>query len=264
MLGEFSMQDVGLEYLDKSISIIEKVRQTQMDSIRRAASLCAEAIARKGLVHLFGNGHSRMAVEEFWPRYGSFPGFHPIVELSMTNHTQVVGANGQRQAMWIERQEGLGQVILRNFVFRDYDVMIIFSTSGNNGVVVDVALGAKERGMKVISVVALEYAQMLPSTHSSGKRIIDVSDIVIDNCAVPGDAMIEVKGIDVPVGPGSTIGNTVVVNSMKCYIAEALAKRGQPPLVLAGSWKMGKEASQKRFDEAYDDHRERVKIVYGG
>jgi uncharacterized phosphosugar-binding protein len=259
-----SQADVMLEYLEKSINIIRKVRDTQLDKIREASALCAETIAKRGLVHLFGNGHSRMAVEEIFPRYGSFPGFHPIVELSMTNHTQVVGANGQRQAMWIERQEGLGEVILQNFVFRDYDVMMIFSTSGNNGVVVDVALGAKKRGMKVIALVALEYAQMLPSTHSSGKRLIDLADIVLDNCAVPGDAMVDIPGVDVPVGPGSTIGNTVIVNAMKCLIAEDLAKRGQPPLVLAGSWKMGKEASAKRFEETYDDYRERVKIVYGG
>lgn len=256
--------DVALEYLEQSAQIIARVRETQLPAIYEAAQLCAESIAQHGLVHLFGNGHSRMAVEEIWPRYGSFPGFHPIVELSMTNHTQVVGANGQRQAMWIERQEGLGHIILRNFVFRDYDTMMIFSTSGNNGVVVDVALGAKERGLKVISVVALEYARMLESGHSSGKRLIDLSDIVIDNCAVPGDAMVDVPGVDVPVGPGSTIGNTAVVNAMKCLIAEELARRGQPPLVLAGAWKIGKEASSKRFDDAYDDHRERVKVVYGG
>ena len=198
--------DVALEYIDKSAQIIQRVRETQLDAIREAAKLCADSIARRGLVHLFGNGHSRMAVEEMWPRYGSFPGFHPIVELSMTNHTQVVGANGQRQAMWIERQEGLGQIILRNFVFRDYDTMMIFSTSGSNGVVVDVALGAKERGLNVVSVVALEYARELRSGHSSGKRLIDIADVVIDNCAVPGDAMVEVPGVDVPVGPGSTIG----------------------------------------------------------
>jgi uncharacterized phosphosugar-binding protein len=256
--------DVALEYLAQAAAIITRVRETQMTAIHQAAQRCAESIARRGLVHLFGNGHSRMAVEEMWPRYGSFPGFHPIVELSMTNHTQVVGANGQRQAMWIERQEGLGHVILRNFVFRDYDTMMIFSTSGNNGVVVDVALGAKARGLTVIAVVALEYAQQLQSGHSSGKRLIDVADIVIDNCALPGDAMVAVPGVDVPVGPGSTIGNTVVVNAMKCLIAEALAKRGQPPLVLAGAWKMGAEASAKRFDDAYDDHRERIKVVYGG
>ena len=256
--------DVALEYIGKSAQIIQRVRETQLDAIHEAAKLCADSIAKRGLVHLFGNGHSRMAVEEMWPRYGSFPGFHPIVELSMTNHTQVVGANGQRQAMWIERQEGLGEIILRNFIFRDYDTMMIFSTSGSNGVVVDVALGAKERGLKVVSVVALEYAQELRSGHSSGKRLIDIADVVIDNCAVPGDAMVEVPGVDVPVGPGSTIGNTVIVNAVKCLVAEALAAKGQPPLVLAGAWKMGEEESAKRFDEAYDDHRDRVKVVYGG
>lgn len=258
-----SQPDVALDYLAKAAHIIQKVRETQLDPIRAAARLCADSIAKRGLVHLFGNGHSRMAVEEMWPRYGSFPGFHPIVELSMTNHTQVVGANGQRQAMWIERQEGLGRIILRNFVFRDYDTMMIFSTSGSNGVVVDVALGAKERGLKVVAVVALEYAQMLKSGHSSGQRLIDIADIVIDNCAVPGDAMVDVPGVDVPVGPGSTLGNTVVVNAVKCLVAEDLAARGQPPLVLAGAWKMGEEASRQRFDAAYDDHRERVKVVYG-
>lgn len=252
------------DYLDGCEAILRRVRQTQLERIAQAAQWCAEAIARKGLVHLFGNGHSRMAVEEVWPRYGSFPGFHPIVELSMTNHTQVVGANGQRQAMWIERQEGLGEVILRNFVFRAYDVMMVFSTSGNNGVVVDVALGARARGMKVIAVIAEEYARMLSPSHSSGKRLHDIADLVIDNCAIPGDAMVEVPGVDVPVGPGSTIGNTAVVNSLKVLVAAELARRGQPPLVLAGAWKMGQEASAQRFEDAYDDHRERVKVVYGG
>jgi len=255
---------LALQYLGGCEAILHRVRQTQMQRIATAAWWCAQTIARRGLVHLFGNGHSRMAVEEFWPRYGSFPGFHPMVELSMTNHTQVVGANGQRQALWIERQEGLGEVILRNFVFRDYDVMMVFSTSGNNGAVVDIALGAKQRGMKVIAVIAEEYAKLLPPGHSSGKRLLEIADLVIDNCAIPGDAMVEVPGVDVPVGPGSTIGNTAVVNCIKVLVAEELARRRQPPLVLAGAWKMGQEASAKRFEEAYDDHRDRVKVVYGG
>ncbi len=254
----------ALDYFDGCEAILRRVRQTQSERIALAASWCAEAIAQKGLVHLFGNGHSRMAVEEIWPRYGSYPGFHPIVELSMTYHHQVVGANGQRQAMWIERQEGLGEIILRNFVFRSYDLMMVFSTSGNNGVVVDVALGAKQRGLKVIAVIAEEYARMLPSGHSSGQRLHDIADLVIDNCAIPGDAMVEVPGVDVPVGPGSTIGNTAVVNAIKCLVAAELAERGQPPLVLAGAWRMGKEASAQRFEDAYNDHRERVKVVYGG
>jgi uncharacterized phosphosugar-binding protein len=252
------------QYLDGCEAILKRVRDTQMERIQTASAWCAQAIATRNLVHLFGNGHSRMAVEEIWPRYGSFPGFHPIVELSMTYHHQVVGANGQRQAMWIERQEGLGQVIMRNFVFRPQDVMMVFSTSGNNGVVVDVALEAKTQGMKLIAVIAEEYARMLPPGHSSGKRLHDIADLVIDNCAIPGDAMVDVPGVDVPVGPGSTIGNTAVVNCLKVLVAAELASLGQAPLVLAGAWKMGKDESAKRFDDAYDDHRDRVKIVYGG
>ena len=254
----------ALDYLDAAAAIVRRVRETQLGVIAQAARLCGEAIARRGLVHLFGTGHSRMAIEEIFPRYGSFPGFHPIVELSLTNHTQVVGANGQRQAMFLERQEGFGEVILRNFVFRDHDVMIVFSTSGTNGVVVDVALGAKARGMPVIAVIAAEYSALLPSGHSSGKKLLDIADLVIDNCAPPGDAVVRVPGVDVPVGPVSTIGNTAVVNALKCLVAADLARRGQPPLVLASAWTMGEEASRRRFDDTYDDYRERVKVVYGG
>ncbi|MFC2153813.1 SIS domain-containing protein, partial [Actinomycetota bacterium] len=98
--------------------VLDHIEATQMDAIREAAGICADAIAPGGLVHLFGTGHSRIPIEEMFPRYGSFPGFNPIGELSMTFHTQVVGANGQRQAMFIERVEGLGEVILDNFSYR--------------------------------------------------------------------------------------------------------------------------------------------------
>lgn len=255
--------DVALTYLLEAEGILHRVRDTQLPAIRQAAALCAEAIARRGLVHLFGSGHSRMAVEEVFPRYGSFPGFHPMVELSLTNHTQVVGANGQRQAMAIERMEGLGEPILANFVFRDYDVMIVFSTSGNKGVPVDVALGAKARGLTVIAVIAASYSALIPSEHSSGRKLADIADLVIDNCALPGDSMVAVPGVDGKVGPGSTIGNTAVVNMLKVLVAADLAARGQPPLVLASAYEIGAEASRARFEATYDDYRDRVKVLYG-
>ena len=102
----------GSRWIEAGIEILQKIQQTQSEPIERASQICAEAIGAGGLVHLFGTGHSRMPVEEMFPRYGSYPGFHPIVELSMTFHTQVVGANGQRQAMFIERMPGLAEVIL--------------------------------------------------------------------------------------------------------------------------------------------------------
>ena len=99
------------------------------------------------MVHMFGTGHSRIPLEEMFPRYGSYPGFHPIAELSMTFHTQITGANGQRQAMFIERVHGLAEQILANFHFGPEDLMMIFSASGLAAVPVEmdgvsVAIGA--------------------------------------------------------------------------------------------------------------------------
>src|SRR5438874_8750758 len=127
------------DYLAAARGVLERFAATQLETIDRAADLCAGSILTGGLVHLFGSGHSRMAVEEMFPRYGSFPGFHPIVELSLTYHNVVVGANGQRQAMFIEQTEGLGREILRNFDFGPRDLMFAISTSGTSAVVIDVA-----------------------------------------------------------------------------------------------------------------------------
>src|SRR3712207_3507223 len=137
-----------------------------MPAMAAAARICADSIAAGGLVHLFGTGHSRIPVEEMFPRHGSFPGFHPIVELSLTNHTQVVGANGQRQAMYLETIEGFGEVILRNFVFGSHDSMMIFSNGGVNAVVIDVALGARARRLPVIAVVSLDHCLASSPKHS--------------------------------------------------------------------------------------------------
>src|SRR3954462_12987326 len=136
-------------WFDAATSLLQRVRDTQADSIETASQWCADAIAGGGLVHLFGAGHSRIPVEEMFPRYGSYPGFNPIVELSVTFHTQVVGANGQRQAMFIERTPGLAATILSNFTFGPHDVVIVFSAGGTTAVPVEMAKGAKARGMRV-------------------------------------------------------------------------------------------------------------------
>src|ERR671933_424345 len=121
--------------------------EAQDAAIDEASRLCADAIGGGGLVHLFGTGHSRIPVEEMFPRYGSYPGFNPSDELSMTFHTQVVGTNGQRQAMYIERIPGLAEAILANFELRASDVMIVFSASGLTAVPIEMALGARRRGL---------------------------------------------------------------------------------------------------------------------
>jgi uncharacterized phosphosugar-binding protein len=254
-------KNAGTRYLEAAAAIVQRVAETQLEAIEAAANLCAGAIAADGLAHCFGTGHSRIPVEELFPRHGSFPGFHPIVELSLTNHTQIVGANGQRQAMWLERLEGFGEVILRNFAFGPDDVMMVFSNSGVNGVVIDVALGAKRRGMPVIVVVSLDHCLSTPPKHSSGKRLPDVADVTIDNCSPAGDAMVHIEGLDDPVGPGSTVGFAAVVNALKARVAELLVAMGRPPLVLSSSHFIG-EAATQRFDDCYDEQSRRVARLY--
>ena len=254
----------ALAYLDAAQEIVKRVRQTQLEQIEVAAKICTSSILGEGLVHLFGTGHSRMFVEEMFPRHGSYTGYHPIVELSLTFHNPVVGANGQRQAMFLEHVEGFAPVILRNFVFRPADSFIIFSNSGVNEVVVEMALEARKRELPVIAVVSLDHCLTSDPKHSSGKRLPDIADVTIDNCTPGGDALVDVPGVADPVGPGSTIGAAAVTNALKCLVAEKLAAAGKPPLVLTSSHFIGKEASARRFDDVYDEYRERVRRVYGG
>ncbi len=257
-------QQPAFAFFDASQVILNRIRETQINAITHAAEICSESIANRGLVHLFGTGHSRIPVEEIFPRHGSFPGFHPIVELSLTFHNQVVGANGQRQAMFLEKVEGLGEEILRNFIFSPHDSFMIFSNGGVNGSVIDMALGAKARGLPVIAVVSVAHSNASPVRHSSGKRLIDVADVVIDNCTPVGDALVKIDGLAYPVAPSSTYGYMLIVNALKALVADELTRRGQPPLVLTSSALIGSEASADLFNRTYDDYRARISRLYSG
>jgi len=245
-------------FIAASRGILDHLEQTQMGSIGEASALCATAIGDGGLVHLFGTGHSRIPLEEMFPRYGSYPGFHPLAELSMTFHTQVVGANGQRQAMFIERVEGLAEVILDNFTFRPSDVFIVFSASGRSAVPIEIAIGAHERGLKVVVVTSVDESLARPSAHPTGTRLLDHGDVVIDLGTPPGDAMVTIPGLDTPVGPGSTIAYAAIVNEIKVQTAELLTGRGLMPPVLTAASVVGAERSAQLFDDAYAVHATRI------
>lgn len=254
----------GLRYLTEAQAILTRIQETQMVAIQQAADICADTIARDGLVYLFGTGHSRMFIEEMYPRHGSFPGFFPLVELSLTFHNLVVGPNGQRQAMFLEHVEGFGQTIMRNFVFAEPDSFIIFSNSGVNEVVVEVALEAKKRDLPVIAVLSQAHCAATAPKHSSGHKLSDVADITIDNGTPAGDALVHIEGMADPVGPGSTIGAAAVTNALKVEIAERLVQKGIQPHVLTSSVLIGSKASKEQFDASYDDYRRRMRRAYGG
>src|SRR3954454_16925987 len=172
-----STSDPLSQYLEAVRGALDAIESTQLDAIQAASARFAETILAGRLVHVFGTGHSRMAVEEMFPRYGSFPGFHPIVELSMTFHNPVVGANGQRQAMFLENVQGFGPVLWRNFATAPEDSLLAISTSGCNAVTIDVALEAKRLGMFVTALTSLPHAAVSTSKHESGRKLSDVADL---------------------------------------------------------------------------------------
>jgi uncharacterized phosphosugar-binding protein len=251
-------------FLDAASSLLTRIEATQADAIAEAGRLCAEAIAAGRLVHLFGSGHSRIPVEEMFPRYGSYPGFNPIVELSMTFHTQVVGANGQRQAMFIERVEGLAEAILANFELEPPDAMMVFSVGGLSAVPIEMAQGARRRGLPVIAVTSVEQSLAGTPTHSSGTRLLDHADVVIDLCTPPGDALVRVDGLKTPVGPGSSIAAVAIANEIKAETAALLVAREAMPPVLTSAALVGRERSDQLFEEAYAEHARRVAGVLRG
>jgi uncharacterized phosphosugar-binding protein len=251
-------------FLDAAGSLLTRIEETQAEAIAEASRCCADAIAAGRLVHLFGSGHSRIPVEEMFPRYGSYPGFNPIVELSMTFHTQVVGTNGQRQAMFIERVEGLAESILANFELEPPDVMMVFSVGGLSAVPIEMAQGARQRGLPVIAVTSVEQSLASSPVHSSGTRLLDHADIVIDLCTPPGDALVRIDGLETPVAPGSTIAAVGIANELKARTAALLVERGAMPPVLTSAALVGRERSDQLFDEAYADHARRVAGVLRG
>jgi uncharacterized phosphosugar-binding protein len=244
-------------YLSHCADIAETVAR-QEAAIRSAAEAFSRTILTGRMVHLFGSGHSRIMVEEMWPRYGSFPGFNPIVELAVSFHNLVVGANGQRQAMFLENVSGYAAQILRNFDISADDSALVISSSGNSTVAVEMAELLHSKGVMVAGIVSKRHSEASASKRGDGRKLGDFCDILLDSGAPLGDAMVVVEGLDTPVAPGSTIGSCMIVNCIKAELAALLTQAGQPPKVLTAANLVGRERSDQLFQSAYDEHAHRL------
>src|SRR5271169_6053295 len=190
------------QYLTKCAALVEHVR-SQQTAIEKAADWFTRSILAGRMVHVFASGHSRIMVEEMWPRYGSFPGFNPIVELSLTYHNNVTGANGQRQAMFLENVSGLAERILRNFNLNEKDCALIVSSGGCNIVPIEMAELFQQKKIKTVALITKEHSAKSKSKRTDGKKLSDFADIVLDTGAPVGDSMIYIDGLETPVSPGS-------------------------------------------------------------
>jgi uncharacterized phosphosugar-binding protein len=211
------------KYFERANGIFENIRTRELAHIRQAASLAADSIAGGGLVHLFGSGHSVIPVLDVFPRYGSFAGFHPLLDARLM-WTQVLGSGGVRELLKLERTEGYIKEFLSNFRFETSDTLIVYSHGGLNAAPVEAALYGRSAGMKVVAVTSVENARRARATHSSGKKLADLGDVIIDNCCPPEDALVEVAGA--LVAASSTLAVVAISMALVAETALQLAHRG--------------------------------------
>ncbi len=241
---------------------LEELRRTESARIQQAAELCADRIARGGLVFLFGAGHSRMMCEEMTPRQGCYPGFVALVEQALSNESAIVGANGLRAALYLENYEGYAEQILRGFRFGPDDAFIVISTSGIRPVIVEMAIGAQARGLPVIAIVSKAHCGRSAAAHSSGKKLTDCADIVIDNQCPPGDCVVELEGLEWRTGPVSTLTGAMIVNMIRCATAEALIARGVKPVLLPSHQFVGNTSAEEQLEAFYEAYRKSLRRLY--
>jgi uncharacterized phosphosugar-binding protein len=247
-----------MSWIQRAMTVLATIEETQQEALEAASSHAAASIGDGGVVFTFGTGHSRIPVEEMFPRYGSFPGFLPITELSTTFYTQVAGANGMRQAMFLENVEGLAEKILANYAPRPADSALIFSAGGHHALPIEIAQGLRKAGVTVIAVTSLNETMAGPPRHSGGTRLCDNAEVVIDLCTPVGDALCEIDGLSTPVGPGTTLAAVAVVNEIKVRTARLLTAAGHPPPVITGAGLVGANRSEELFEAAYLEHARRA------
>jgi uncharacterized phosphosugar-binding protein len=245
------------KWLENARKVTDKIENTQMENILRAAGIMADSIEAGRWVHTFGCGHSTLPVEEMYPRIGGFVGFHPIIELPLSFFTHIVGDMGVHQFIFLERVEGYGDQIMKGYRFDQRDTMWLFSHTGINNVNIDVALRSKEIGMTVVVYGSAAESRGKKSRHSSGLNLFEIADVVVDSCVPLQDASVDLKNHQDKIGPLSTHAYVSLVWMTITTVAEILADRKVKLYIHPSHNVPGDTKAHERLDEALAEYRRR-------
>lgn len=240
----------GTDYLVAVMSLIARVAQDQGETIDDVAGQMARCIRNNGLVHLYGSAHSMLPVLEVFPRYGSFVGLHPVIDPRLL-WFNVLGSGGIPEMLFLQNTEGYASVFLEGQHLRGGDMLIIFSHGGTSAVVVDAARYARERGIPVVAIMSRQTGEAARARHSSGQKLIDVADAIIDTGVPPGEGLVPIEGLAEPVGAGSTVVATAIGLALVAGCAEQLATYGYP-LVQSVRAEANEHAVYYNVYEAYE------------
>jgi uncharacterized phosphosugar-binding protein len=227
-------------YIAEIMKLIDRVKETQLGNIKRAAELITDAIMRDRLVYLFGAGHSHLLAYDVFVRAGG------LAQMQAMADPGLVFIGGARRQGGFERLPGYAQQLIPDYDIQPGDVMIVISQSGRNPAPVEMALEGKARGATIIALTSLPHTMSVTAANPAGKRLFEVADLVLDNCCPPGDALVKLEGLLPRVAPGSTVLGALILQAIVAQVAQNLLDRGALPAVgISGNLPEGKEYNEK-------------------
>ncbi|MHA1596401.1 MAG: sugar isomerase domain-containing protein [Candidatus Asgardarchaeia archaeon] len=233
------------EYRKKVLELINKVYEEEMDNIEKAAELISESFAKGKKLYVFGTGHSMILAMEIFYRAGGLVPVYPLLDLSVS------GYNGALKSTYLERLPGYGPLLLDYYSPEEGSVLIIVSNSGKNSVPVEMAIEARKRGVKVVSLTSVEYSKSVPPKNPAGKRLYEVSDVVIDNKVPKGDAAVFIEELKQSTAPVSTILNAYILQNIVLLTILKLIEKGIKPEVWISANVPGGDEFNRRYIEKY-------------
>lgn len=242
------------KYMSEVSSLVNRL-ESQLDAISKVSEKACEIILSGNWVRMYGSGHSVIPVMDTFPRYGGYPGFYPIMDPRVM-WTCASGPGGAEEVLWIERQEGYMEQFLRSNKWSREDMLIVISHGGQNAAPVEIAQAAKKDGLFVTAISSMDNQANRPASHSTGQKLIDIADILIDNCVASEDAVIDVEGVIGKVAGTSTLSAIVIMHSIVAETAKKLSEKGYFVKPFASPNTVGLEPN--RNVNVYVDYRKKL------
>ena len=237
-------------YFEKMKQSLQKIEMTQKNAILQAAAAVADSLESNGMWHVLDTGH--MLMHEGVGRTGGMMALRPIMVNCEINNPTRPREIADKVPIYYTQVEGFAGLVLNHANIAAGDVMVIGSVSGYEVFPVDVALTAKKMGVKTIAITSVEYSKTLIARHSSGKKLYEVCDIVLDNCAKPGDAMVPVEELGIDICPSSGIGAAYLMWALQASVVEELLHRDKKPSVYVSNHAPGAAQHNMEAKIAYN------------
>jgi uncharacterized phosphosugar-binding protein len=244
-----------VDYIQELVAILRRIAREQAPGILEAGRMVAGAVASGGVVHIFGAGHSHMMAEEAFFRAGGLAAVNPILDERLSFF------HGALESTRIEREEGYARTLLSRERVSAGDVGIVVSNSGRNAAPVEMALEMRARGISVIAITNVAQSAGATSRHSSGKRLFEIADVVIDTYVPAGDAVVPMPGLERRVGAASTVAGAAILNSIVIEAAGELARLGTAAPIFPSANIEG--ATEQTLLELFRPYHDRIRYLDG-